>query len=135
MTPQVLLYSVRDNRTKLLRIAETAQASFHQAERILFFVEDERAAQFLDEFFWKTPETAFLPHAIHSLSDWISISIEKKNINQAKAAFNLCPTPLLIHPPFRTIYDFEDLTHPDKRRLSALRFDAYKKAGFSITSN
>jgi hypothetical protein len=56
----------------------------------------------------------------------------KKNVNQARVAFNLCPTPLLIEGPFRIIYEFEDLTAPNKKNLSSLRFDAYKQEKFLI---
>ncbi len=131
---QLFLCSVRDARAKLLRVAEVAEACLHHPERIIFFVEDDRAAKFLDDFLWKCSDASFLPHAIHSSSDWISISVEKKNINGAAVAFNLCPTPLFVNGPFRAIYDFEDLSHPDKRRLSSVRFDAYKKAGMTIVS-
>lgn len=58
--------------------------------------------------------------------EWIAISRVKENLNQAKIAFNLCSTPLFIGGPFRIIYDFEDLTTPNKQNLSSLRFDSYK---------
>ena len=38
----------------------------------------------------------------------------------------------MIEGPFRIIYDFEDLTSPNKQHLSALRFEAYKQAGYTI---
>ena len=59
----------------------------------------------------------------------------KKNINQARIAFNLCPGPLFLDTPFRMIYEFEDLTTPSKKNLSSQRFDAYKQAGFLIEAS
>ena len=90
--------------------------------------------QFVDELLWKSPQVSFLPHIAtdEPTSELIAITRSKQNVNGAKIAFNLCSTPLLIEGPFRIIYDFEDLTSPSKQQLSALRFDAYKKAGFLI---
>ena len=119
---------------KLQRIAEAAQSHFEKKEPFLILVEDSRSQQFVDELLWKIPETSFLPHIASDdpVKDLIAISKMKKNVNGARVAFNLCPTPLLIEGPFRIIYEFEDLTSPSKKSLSSLRFDAYKQAGFLI---
>lgn len=131
---RVVLFQVRDNAAKLQRIVETAQTHFEKKEPFLILVEDARSQSYVDELLWKYPPTSFLPHlaADDPTPDWVTITKEKKNVNQAKAAFNLCPTPLLIDGPFRIIYEFEDLTTPVKAKLSSLRLDAYKSAGYLI---
>ncbi|HSX27033.1 MAG TPA: DNA polymerase III subunit chi [Chlamydiales bacterium] len=131
---RVVFYQVRDNASKLKRIVETAQSHFEKKEPFLILVEDERSQQFVDELLWKLPESSFLPHtaADAPTSESILITKSKKNLNNAKIAFNLCSTPLLIEGPFRIIYEFEDLTSPNKKNLSSLRFDAYKQARFLI---
>ena len=131
---RVVFFQVRDNPTKLRRICETASAHFGKKEPLLFFVEDEKAQKFVDELLWKAPPTSFLPHVAldEETRDWIAITKGKKNINQAKIAFNLCTTPLLIDCPIRILYEFEDLTDPNKKRLSNLRFDRYKQENFLI---
>ncbi len=129
--PRVIFYQVKDNGAKLQRIIETAKTHFVKKEPLLIFVEDARSQQFVDELLWKSPETSFLPHAAADdlTSELIVITKAKANLNQAKAAFNLCPTPLLIEGPFKIIYEFEDMTNLVKKNLSSLRFDAYKQAG------
>lgn len=116
-------------------MAETAQLHFQKKEKLLLFVEDEKAQKFVDELLWKFPATSFLPHVISDseTEEWIVISRTKQNLNGAKNAFNLCSTPLLL--PFRLIYDFEDLTASNKQTLSNLRFDAYKQNHFSIEAS
>lgn len=128
---RIIFFQVNENSTKLKRIFETAQAHFNKKEPILILVEDERSAQFVDELLWKS---GFLPHTAtdQSTKDFIAISKVKKNVNGAKIAFNLCPTPLFIDTTFKTIYEFEDLTSTPKKNLSSLRFDAYKQAGYLI---
>ena len=129
---RVIFFQVRDPKLKLRRVAEAAQEHFERGERILLLCEEEKAAQFVDELLWKLP--AFLPHAIvgGATDERVAITVGKANPNEAKVAFNLCPTPLLTEGPWRLIYDFEDLTSPAKRGMSELRFDAYKKALYAI---
>lgn len=131
---RVVFFQVRDNQAKLDRIVEMAQSHFEKKEPFLILLEDARSQHFVDEVLWKLPKTSFLPHLAtdEPTTEWIAISKIKKNVNGAKAAFNLCPTPLLIEGPFRVIYEFEDLTALTKQNLSSLRFDAYKRAGFLI---
>lgn len=133
---RVIFYQVRDATSKIKCICQAALSHFEKKEPFLILVEDAKAQEFVDDLLWKFPETSFLPHVICDLStkDFIAITKTKMNVNEAKVAFNLCPTPLLIESPFRIIYEFEDLTNPNKSKLSSLRFDAYKAAHFLIES-
>ncbi len=135
-TTRVIFFQVREIAAKLKMISATAQSHFDKKEHFLILVEDAKAQEFVDELLWKTPETSFLPHVAsdEKTHELISITKTKNNVNDAKVAFNLCSTPLLITPPFRLIYELEDLTHPNKNKLSSLRFDAYKAAHFLIES-
>lgn len=127
---RVILFQVRDPKLKLKRVAEAAQEHFFRKERIALICEDEKTAQFVDDLLWKLPP--FLPHTLAPTQEPVAITWEKINPNEARVAFNLCSTPLLMEGPWRLIYDFEDLTSPAKRTLSELRFDAYKKALYAI---
>lgn len=133
---RVIFYQVRDAASKIKCICMTAISHFEKKEPFLILVEDAKAQEFVDDLLWKFPETSFLPHVISDepTKDFIAITKTKNNVNQARVAFNLCPTPLLIDSPFRIIYEFEDLTNPNKSKLSSLRFDAYKAAQFLIES-
>ena len=134
MNPRVVLFQIRENKDKLHRLLEQAKFHFERKEHLILLAEDEKAAQYVDELLWKFPPTSFLPHTLseEATTDYIAISRTKKNLNQARYAFNLCPTPLLIEGPFKMIYDFEDLSSPSRQQFSALRFDAYKRAGYLI---
>jgi len=131
---RVIFFQVRDTASKLKRIYETAQSHFEKREPLLILTEDARSQQFVDELLWKHPDTSFLPHLSTDdpTTDPLVITKVKKNLNNAKVAFNLCPTPLLIEGPFRIIYEFEDLTAPNKQTLSSHRYDAYKQSHFII---
>lgn len=133
-TTRVVFFQVSDNPTKLKRLVEMAHTHFEKKEPFLIMVEDEKSQKFVDELLWKLPETSFLPHVASdtTTNDLIVITKVKNNVNNARVAFNLCPTSLLIEGPFRIIYEFEDLSAPSKKNLSSQRFDAYKQAGFFI---
>ena len=133
---RVIFLQVGHATTKLNWIAQIAQEHFYKKERLLIVCEDDKALAFTDELLWKFPPNSFLPHAIINVlsTESIALTKEKKNLNDARFAFNLCSTPLLIEGPFRFIYDFEDTSSPNKKLLSQMRFDAYKQARFSIES-
>ena len=132
---RVVFFQVADATAKLKKIAETACTHFGKKEFLIFFVEDEKALNFVDELLWKLPETSFLPHSASDLptKERIAITKTKTNVNSAQYAFNLCPTPLLL-TGFKIIFDFEDLSSPNKNSFSTLRFNAYKQAKMPIES-
>lgn len=131
---RVVFFQVRDNPTKLMRIAETAQSHFEKKEPLLILVEDAKSQQFVDELLWKLPSSSFLPHTAcdEETKELVAIAKVKKNVNGARIVFNLCPTPILLDESFRMIYEFEDLTALNKKNLSSIRFDSYKSAGYLI---
>jgi DNA polymerase IIIc chi subunit len=134
LEPRVIFFSVRSAQEKIDRLTEVALEYFQKKERLLFFVEDDRGLQFVDDLLWSYPKESFLPHSIASedTKEWIAITKGKINLTQAKTAFNLCSTPLLVE--MALIYDFEDQTNPQKQMRSQIRFEAYRKANL-ITIN
>ena len=133
---RVVFFQVQNALAKLKIICEIAETHFKAKEHFLILVEDQASLDFVDDLLWKSPDTSFLPHVASDepTKDLIAITKTKNNVNQGRVAFNLCSTPLMIDSPFRIIYEFEDLTNPNKNRLSSLRFDAYKAAHFLIES-
>ena len=130
-----IFFQVSNASAKCKKITDTAKNHFEKKESLIFFVENEKAALFVDELLWKFPETSFLPHLItdEPTTEPLVITTSKINVNQASFAFNLCPTPLLIEG-FQIIYDFEDLSTQSKQNLSGIRLNAYKQGGLILTS-
>lgn len=133
---RVIFFQVKDAQTKIKVITEIARSHFDKKEHCIILVEDEKAQIFVEDLLWKIPDTSFLPHVSSDIPtpELLAITKTKNNVNQAKVAINLCSTPLILDTSFRIIYELEDLTNPNKNRLSSLRFDAYKAARFLIES-
>lgn len=136
MKNSVVFFQVSDANAKLKCLVQITHFHFIRKEKMLIFAEDDKALQFVDEYLWKASQETFLPHSIISdaSTEWIGLTKIKKNLNEARFAFNLCSTPLIIEGPFHTVYDFEDLSSPNKKLLSSSRFDGYKQAQFIIES-
>lgn len=134
ISTRVVFFKVNDGSSKLKKIVEMAQFHFGEKESLLFFVEEEKGGKFVDELLWKQPVSSFLPHTFsdEKTNDLIVITKSKNNVNNARIAFNLCPTSLFLNDPFKIIYEFEDLTTPAKKKLSSQRFDDYKRRSFFI---
>jgi DNA polymerase IIIc chi subunit len=135
MEKRIILFQIHTSAAKLSRLIETAAFHFKKRAPLLILAEDDKALQFVDDLLWKTPDASFLPHEIASspTSALITLTKTKLNLNGARSLFNLCPTPYLTDA-FSTLYDFEDLSSPAKQALSAIRFDAYKHTGWTIST-
>jgi DNA polymerase-3 subunit chi len=134
-TIRVVFFQISQPSAKRQCIVRTVETHFLRKEHILILVEDDRSLAYVDDLLWSYSFESFLPHFVANTetTDWIVITKEKKNINQARFIFNLCPTPLLMEE-IRVIYDFEDTTSPNKQLLSSTRFDAYRKEKYTIES-
>lgn len=135
MKQRIVLLQVNTNQKKIERLYQVLQHHFTQKEHIMLFVPDQKTYLFVDELLWKFPEDSFLPHITSNskTKDLIVITQKRENLNQAKFAFNLSPTPLL-RKDFLLIYDFDDRTSPHKKTLSHKKFQAYKEAKWTIES-
>ncbi len=135
MKQRIILLQVATNQKKIERLYQTLNHHFVKQEHIIIFVPDEKTLHFVDELLWKYPEEGFLPHSIEEKpsKEWVVITQKRENLNQARYAFNLSPTPLL-QKDFLLIYDFDDKTSPHKKMLSQKKFEAYKEARWTIES-
>jgi DNA polymerase IIIc chi subunit len=133
---RVVFFQAAQPGAKVHHLAMTAELHFSKKEHLLIIADDDRSLTFVDELLWNYSPELFLPHSIvdAETNEWIALTKVKKNLNHARFVFNLCATPLLVEGPFRTIYDFEDTSSPNKKILSSARFDAYKQANYLIES-
>ncbi|MEL7432170.1 MAG: DNA polymerase III subunit chi [Chlamydiota bacterium] len=133
---RVLFFPVNTPKEKILKLLEVTRGHFRKKEHLLFQVSDEKSAHFLDDLLWKAPPESFLPHLIveEETAEWIAITKMKKNLNNARYVFNLCPTPFLLQGPCELIYEFEDKSSPNRQMLSKKRFEAYRELQYKIAS-
>lgn len=135
--PRVVFLPVKDTSSKLHQIYKTVFDHFEKKEHFLLLVPDQTALEFVDSLLWRFPEESFLPHtaADRPCQDLIAITLIPENINSASAIFNLCPAPYFApRDTVKTIFELEDLTSPQKKLLSQQRFEAYREAGYAISS-
>ncbi len=135
-SPKAVFFQIKDVKSKVIKLIQTALYHFQKKEPIIIFVNDSISETFVDEILWKQPLESFLPHVVsqESSSDFIVITKTDKNLNNAHFIFNLCPQIPMIDKTFKTIYDYDDLTSQKKQELSKKRFDDYRNMGFVIES-
>jgi len=134
--PKVYLFPVKDLPSKLSKITQVAAFHFARNEPLLIATADQTVVQFIDDLLWKTPPESFLPHIVsdEDCDHLIVITSKKKNLNSARYIFNLSPTPLFFGTNLKIIYELDDMTAPNKHRLSQQRFEDYKAAKYPIES-
>lgn len=135
MKTKVVFLPIKETSQKLFFLCQIVKQHFEKKEAIQIIVPDQTASDFVDKFLWKFPEEGFLPHAVNSTNtnELIIISCEKMMPSQTAALFNLLSEPIII-PNIKLIYDFDDRCTFEKKELSDKRFQAYKDAGYSISS-
>ncbi|OGN59204.1 MAG: hypothetical protein A3F40_03115 [Chlamydiae bacterium RIFCSPHIGHO2_12_FULL_27_8] len=131
---KVIFFKINDAKTKLIKIIQTAMMHFEKKENLLIKTFDSTSLNFVDELLWKLPKESFLPHVKSNsfIEEFIVITTENKNLNNAKYLFNLCPEIVDINLNFKTIYDLEDNTSQIKQANSKKRYLIYKQNKFLI---
>jgi DNA polymerase-3 subunit chi len=134
---KVIFFQIKDIKTKLIRIIQTAIHHFEKKENLLIKVADEASLKFVDELLWKQPQEGFLPHSIsdEKCDDFIVITQSKENLNSAHFLFNLSQDIIDLDTSYKIIYDFDDFTSQKKQEKSKKRFELYRQANLRIESS
>lgn len=129
-TTKVILFQVQTPQEKIAKIIAAAKKHFFEKHPLVFLVQSEKAAIYIDDLLWKTPKEGFLPHLI--LSDSTKMPLEylliTDNIDRAKgvkSVFYLRSEPFASSQLFSTIYDFEDQTSLERKNLFEKRYKTY----------
>lgn len=124
----VVFFPVKQTIQKLMKISTIAASHLQKKEPLLILLPDQGAYHFVDELLWRLPKESFLPHPSSYIQLSLSVDFE------APYLFNLRPSAYLERDKnFNTIYELEDATSSEKLQLSQQRYQAYRKAGYSIS--
>ena len=134
---RVIFFQIKDVKTKLIKVIQTAMFHFEKKEKLLIQVSDDASLRYVDELLWKVPIESFLPHRISEkeIDDFIVITKSQENLNKSVYLFNLSQDILDLDTSYKIIYDFDDFTSPKKQEKSKKRFEVYRQAGLKIESN
>lgn len=124
---KVSFYRVKDNATKLDLICLMANKVIEDEKRLMISVTNPEAGRYVNTLLWRKPEASFIPHLLtqHSTQEWIAISMECKNINQAQRLLNLNTHAISFFGEFEELIELWDETSPEKKDLSQNRWDFY----------
>ncbi|MBS0615493.1 MAG: DNA polymerase III subunit chi [Verrucomicrobia bacterium] len=122
----IVFFSVKDTAAKLRTLCDVASEHLHKGQSLLILVPDATVHVFVDELLWRLPEEGFLPHPSKLL--WIDTEAK-----EATSLFNLRPIPFTEKISYKTIYELEDHTSPERLQLSRKRYAAYRELSLSIS--
>lgn len=137
MLPQVFFYQVDTLPHKLLGIYRICYHLFSKGERLVIRVLDKKAASFVDELLWKSPPESFLPHECvegGKSESPVVITMKEGSPNDAPHLLNLTPLPVESLGNWRSLYELEDRTNPEKREASHHRFRHYTQKGCATST-
>jgi DNA polymerase III subunit chi len=126
---KVFYFPVVDANAKVRTLTQVVTSHFLKKEKIHILVPDAKTLDFVDSLLWKEPKESFLPHCEH-VEDFITISTEITT--HAPTVFNLCQTPYLHTTTPKVLYEFEDISHPQKKAVFQQKFTEYQKKGWVL---
>jgi len=134
MNHKVIFFEIKRSFQKLDKIIGAAHYHYKSSHRLLILSPNEKATSFIEDLLWKEPKESFLPHNMDE-NDLILIShnrdLLKKPIHYI---FNLTDFFLDLSLPERTIYEFDDITNEDKKKIVKEKFQFYHKKNYQIQS-
>jgi DNA polymerase IIIc chi subunit len=134
---KVFLISAKNQKDKILKLGMVAKKYFNKKEALVFLVEDEKTANFLDWLLWETPKESFLPHACSEFlqeNTFLYISKNITSFERVHSFFNLKKSPLIPEREVCRIFEFEDISSSEKKEIYEKKFETYQKLGFQIIS-
>lgn len=127
----ITYYSVKYPKEKIVLLIQVVSRHFYLKEPIQIIAPDEKSLSFISDLLWKE---AFLPHSASSLEpfhDKIFVCLPSEARDSFGTVFNLSTTPVTFKA--KTIYEFEDKTHPNKLEAFQKKFSFYQKLKIPIT--
>ncbi len=134
---KITFFQVRNTNSKLEKICQTALEFFEKKEPLLIKVPNPASLEFIDQLLWRYPPDSFLPHVIKDspCDDLIVITTSNEKPNGADLIFNLTAMPIdLSKYSFNSVFEFEDLTSPQKNQTAKEHYQFYKSKGYTIIS-
>ncbi len=125
---QVCYFTVADAKTKVKILTQIATNHFLKKEKIQILVPDLKTLDFVDSLFWKEPAESFLPHSSQE-EDFVTLSTEPTS---SSIVFNLCSSPYPSSETLKTLYELEDISHPQKKAVFEHKFLEYQKRGWIV---
>jgi len=129
--PRLIFYKIKDNAAKIELICTKVKESFEHEKRLLILVGTKEAGEYVDSLLWKRPLESFYPHLFTQeiTTQWIAITQQLANINQATSLLNLGMQPVIFFQEFEEIYELDDQTSQEKAAQSKERLSYYQSQG------
>lgn len=134
----VIYYSIKDPSQKLLLLRSMAEKHLHAKQSLHILSSDKTSQAFVSQLLWKDPKEGFIVHSCEPQdlsSSLIKLILPQASYTEAESIFNLTSQPLILPTPLKQIYEFEDLTHPNKKAIFERKFKLYQDAGYTLCSN
>ena len=125
----VTFFQVQTPKEKLERLITTAHSHFDKKARLLILTDSSKTTDYIDKLLYSFPTDSFLPHGP---LDIITVTENFENY-EGTALFNLTSHPITL-PNLKALYEYEDLTSPEKAAAFKPRYAAYSSAGYRIVS-
>lgn len=137
-SPIVNYFTVKHADEKLKILSWTAQNHIKMKKTLHILSADKTSLSFVSELLWKNPSSGFIVHNIKSRAEHttlVELLLPEASYSFAESIFNLTSQAITSENHLKQIYEFEDLSHPNKKSIFEKKFKLYQDLGFTLRSN
>ncbi|GAB4191937.1 MAG: hypothetical protein Tsb0015_14040 [Simkaniaceae bacterium] len=133
---KVIFLEINSPQEKIQQIIKISLEAFQRKDPMLFLTKDASAAAYIDLLLWRFPKDSFLPHSLAAkqTNENIVIAASFESVENFTTIFNLTDKPFSLKNNSLLIYEFDDNTSLEKKRISKNNYKFYKENGFAIVS-
>lgn len=133
--PQLLFLEVETPSAKKECLGILTARYYLAGWRLLFCVENEAAAAYLDQLLWSYPPEAMLPHITSQKACRERVAITTRtdaNLNNADLIFNLHTETIQPQAPCRLLVELWDSSSAPRLERSRLHIEHYQQQGHIV---
>ncbi|MBM3208443.1 MAG: DNA polymerase III subunit chi [Chlamydiae bacterium] len=136
--PTVTYFTVKHPDEKLKILSVTAQNHIQLKKQLHILSADKTSLSFVSQLLWKYPPSGFIVHNVKGQQEdktLVELLLPEESYSFSESIFNLTAQPITSELHLKQIYEFEDLSHPNKKIIFEKKFKLYQDLGFTLRSN
>jgi len=130
---KVTFLQAASSKEKIYKLLSIITSYYESKKKLLLKTDSEAVVAYLDKLLWEFPKESFLPHHTSCLeSGFIYLSSEVPP--DCYSIFNFTRNPILEPNNLAKVYEFEDVSSQEKKRIFEDKYAAYSKASYHLIS-
>jgi DNA polymerase IIIc chi subunit len=132
---KVTCLQVSSPKEKIQKLFNVVYHYYNQGNKLLLKSDSQETSEYLDRLLWEHPKESFLPHSLdYSSTSFLCISALETSPSDIYAIFNFTKKPIIPTASVTKIYELEDLTSSERKKIFEGKYRFYSDQGYHLIS-